>query len=138
MKQTKLVKAAQFVWILGFIIFFSAIITQFFNIELYNTLYIVGVGLYVIAAILSFMAAIKDKEHLKNIEIIKKDERVRYIKVTSKAKAFDIFTLIFSMILMLTSSLKLIDTNACIIFGGLCLLLIVLQFYYFFKFSKKM
>ena len=92
MKQTKFVKAVKFLWLLGFVIFFAAIVTQIFNIQFYSILYIVGFCIYVIAAILSAIAANKDKEHLKTIELVKKDERIKNITVLSKAKAFDIFT----------------------------------------------
>lgn len=138
MKQTKFVKAVKFLWLLGFVIFFAAIVTQIFNIQFYSILYIVGFCIYVIAAILSAIAANKDKEHLKTIELVKKDERIKNITVLSKAKAFDIFTSIFPLALMFSISFKIIDLSACIIFSILCLLPIALQVYYFFKFSKKM
>ena len=138
MKQTKFVKAVKFLWLLGFVIFFAAIVTQIFNIQFYSILYIVGFCIYVIAAILSAIAANKDKEHLKTIELVKKDERIKNITVLSKAKAFDIFTSIFPLAFMFSISFKIIDLSACIIFSILCLLPIALQVYYFFKFSKKM
>lgn len=138
LKQTKFVKAVKFLWLLGFVVFFTAIVTQVFNIQMYSILYIVGLGFYVIAAILSVIAANKDKQHLKNVELAKKDERLKNITVLSKARAFDIFTLIFPLVLMFSISFKTIDLNACIIFSLLCLLPIALQVYYFLNFSKKM
>lgn len=138
LKQTKFVKIVRFLWLLGLAIFFAAIVIQFCNIQICSILYIVGGCIYVIAAILSAIAAKKDKEHLKNIELAKKDERIKNITVLSKAKAFDIFTVIFSLVLMFSASLKIIDMKACIIFGILYLFTIVLQIYYLFNFSKKM
>lgn len=138
LKQTKFVKVVRFLWLLGFVIFFAAIVTQVFNIQTCSILYIVGFCIYVIAAILSAIAAKKDKEHLKKYRIGKKDERIKNITVLSKAKAFDIFTVIFSLVLIFSTVFKIIDFNACIILGILCLLPITLQVYYFFNFSKKM
>lgn len=138
LKQTKFVKVVRFLWLLGFVIFFAAIVTQVFNIQTCSILYIVGFCIYVIAAILSEIAAKKDKEHLKEYRIGKKDERIKNITILSKAKAFDIFTIIFSLVLIFSASLKMIDMKTCIIFGILCLLPIILQVYYFFNFSKKM
>lgn len=138
LKQIKFVKIVRFLWLLGLVIFFAAIVTHVFNIQMYSILYIVGLGFYVIAMILSVIAANKDREHLKNVELVKKDERIKNITVLSKTKAFDIFTLIFPMILMFSATLKIIDFNSCIIFAILCLFPIALQSYYFFNFSKKM
>lgn len=138
LKQTKFVKIVRFLWLLGLTIFFAAIVIQFCNIQICSIIYTVGGCIYVIAAILSAIAAKKDKEHLKNIELAKKDERIKNITVLSKAKAFDIFTVIFSLVLIFSASLKIIDMKACIIFGILYLFTIVLQIYYLFNFSKKM
>lgn len=128
----------RFLWLLGFVAFIAAIITPFFNIQLYAPLNIVGGTLFAVAGILSVIAANKDKEHLKYVELAKKDERLKNITILSKAKAFDIFTLIFPLALIFSALLKIIDRNSCIIFGIMCLIPIILQIYYFFKFLKKM
>lgn len=138
MKQTKFVKIVKFLWIVTFILFVIAITTQIFNIQLYSMLYIASLSIFVITCILSIIAANKDKEHLKNIELAKNDERLKSITTLSKAKAFDILTPIFPMVIVSAFLLKIIDTNSCIVFGILCMLPIVLQLGYFLKFSKKM
>ena len=138
MKQTKFVKIVKLLWVVTLIMFAIAITTQIFNIQLYGMLYIASLSIFVIAWILSVVAASKDKEHLKNIELAKKDERLTSITTLSKAKAFDIFTLVFPVAIVSASLLKIIDTNSYIVFGILCMLPIVLQLGYFLKFSKKM
>lgn len=138
LKQTKLIKTMKILWLLEFFILFAAIFTHIFNIQIYSTLYIVGLAFYVTVGMLSLIVVNNDREHIKNLEINKKDERIKSITVLSKAKAFDIFAVIFPLVLMFSAFLKIVDLNACIIFGILCLLPIVLQIYYFFNFSKKM
>ncbi len=138
MKQTKFVKIVKFLWIVILILLAIAIITQIFNIQLYGMLYIASLSIFVITWILSIIAASKDKEHLKNIELAKNDERLKSITTLSKAKAFDILTFIFPMVIVYAFLLKIIDTNSCIVFGVLCMLPIVVQLGYFLKFRKKM
>lgn len=141
MKNSRYAKIARFLILLSGILFLLAFVMQFFNTNIYfNFLYVFAILFLIAGSILAYIAARKDKEHMKNVELIKKDERLNNITVLSKAKAFDTFSIIFALtILLCVSFLKVMNVYVLIVIMGMMpLLLMVLQMYYFYKFSKKM
>lgn len=140
MKQTVQVKIAKFFILLATILFLSAIVMKTVNTEIHvnNVLYLLAIISFSVGAVLALTAAYKDKEHMKNVELSKKDERIKTIRCLSKSKAFDAFSFIFPLVVMFCSGLKIIDSNASIIFGIMCLIPLALQLYYFTEISKKM
>lgn len=140
MKKTKYVQTARVLILLSAILFLSAVITQYLYVNIYvnGTLYLLAILSFSIGAILAYMAALKDKEHMKTVELNKKDEMIKNITVLSKAKAYDIFTIFFSFITLFASLNRLVNVNSCVILGCSCLFLVISQIYYFFKFFKKM
>ena len=91
-----------------------------------------------VGAILAFIAALKDKEHMKSVELAKKDERLQNITMRSKAKAFDVITYLLSFATAVLFVNKVVSTDALIILGVLNLSLLIIQAYYFCKYSKEM
>ena len=88
--------------------------------------------------VLASIAAAKDKEHLKNVELARKDERLQNITMRSKAKAFDVISYILSLVTAYLSFSKMVDMIAVLILGVLTLSPLALQLYYFSKYSKEM
>lgn len=140
MKKTKCVKLSRILILLSALFFLAGIIVQCIKINpiLYTSLYIFAFLIMIIGWILAYAITIKDKEHMKNIELAKKDERLNNITVLSKAKAFDIFTVVFAGATVFIALNNIVDYKVMIILGTLNLFLLSSQVYYFIKFSKKM
>ncbi len=139
--KTKYAKIGKLLILLSGVLFLLAFVMQFLSTNIYfNLLYIFAILFLSVGSILAYIAARKDKEHMKNVELIKKDERLNNITVLSKAKAFDTFSIIFALtILLCVSFFKVMNVYVLIVIMGMMpLLLMVLQMYYFYKFSKKM
>lgn len=140
MKKTKTVLVARSLILLAAMLFLFAIITQnaVSNIYITGVLYLSAIISFSVGAILAFIAALKDKEHMKSVELAKKDERLQNITMRSKAKAFDVITYLLSFATAVLFVNKLVSTDALIILGVLNLSLLIIQVYYFCKYSKEM
>lgn len=140
MKKTKTVLVARIFIVLALMLFLFTVITQntVSNFYVNGLLYLFAILSFGIGAVLAFVAACKDKEHLKSVELAKKDERLNNITMRSKAKAFDIILFILPLVTSYFVLNKLIDTTAMIILGMLCLILLIIQIYYFLRYSKEM
>lgn len=140
MKKTKTVLVARSLILLAAMLFLFAIITQnaVSNIYITGVLYLSAIISFSVGAILAYIAALKDKEHMKSVELAKKDERLQNITMRSKAKAFDIFSIILMLVTVYSSINEIIDVNSIIILSVLNLLLLIIQLYYFCKYSKEM
>lgn len=140
MKKTKMVLTARALILLALMLFLFAIITQnaLSNIYVTGALYLSAIISFSIGAILAFIAALKDKEHMKNVELSKKDERLQNITMRSKAKAFDIVMYLLQLTTAYLYLSKVVSTDALIILGVLILALLIIQLYYFCKYSKEM
>lgn len=138
MKKTKTVLVARSLILLAAILFLFAIITQnaVSNIYLTGALYLSAIISFSVGAILAFIAALKDKEHMKSVELAKKDERLQ--NITMRSKAFDVITYLLSFATAVLFVNKLVSTDALIILGVLNLSLLIIQVYYFCKYSKEM
>lgn len=138
MKKTKTVLSARILILLSVMLFLAAIIAQgTLSIYVSSALYLSAIITFSISAVLSFIAASKDKEHMKQVELVKKDERLQNIIMRSKAKAFDVLSYIMPITTSFLFLNKLVDTNALLILGVLTLLLFAIQFYYHLKYSKE-
>ncbi len=140
MKKTKTVLVARSLILLAAMLFLFAIITQnaVSNIYIMGALYLSAIISFSVGAILAFIAALKDKEHMKSVELAKKDERLQNITMRSKAKAFDVITYLLSFATAVLFVNKLVSTDGLIILGVLNLSLLIIQAYYFCKYSKEM
>ena len=140
MKKTKTVLVARSLILLAEMLFLFAIITQnaVSNIYITGVLYLSAIISFSVGAILAFIAALKDKEHMKSVELAKKDERLQNITMRSKAKAFDVITYLLSFATAVLFVNKVVSTDALIILGVLNLSLLIIQAYYFCKYSKEM
>ena len=140
MKKTKTVLVARSLILLAAMLFLFAIITQnaVSNIYITGVLYLSAIISFSVGAILAFIAALKDKEHMKSVELAKKDERLQNITMRSKAKAFDVITYLLSFATAVLFVNKVVSTDAFIIVGVLNLSLLIIQAYYFCKYSKEM
>lgn len=140
MKKTKTVLVARSLILLAAMLFLFAIITQnaVSNIYITGVLYLSAIISFSVGAILAYIAALKDKEHMKSVELAKKDERLQNITMRSEAKAFDIFSIILMLVTVYSSINEIIDVNSIIILSVLNLLLLIIQLYYFCKYSKEM
>ncbi|MFR1509168.1 MAG: hypothetical protein ACLSSW_00795 [Acutalibacteraceae bacterium] len=140
MKKTKTVLVARSLILLAAMLFLFAIITQnaVSNIYITGVLYLSAIISFSVGAILAFIAALKDKEHMKSVELAKKDERLQNITMRSKAKAFDVITYLLSFATAVLFVNKVVSTDALIILGVLNLSLLIIQAYYFCKYSKEM
>lgn len=140
MKKTKTVLVARSLILLAAMLFLFAIITQnaVSNIYITGVLYLSAIISFSVGAILAFIAALKDKEHMKSVELAKKDERLQNITMRSKAKAFDMITYLLSFATAVLFVNKVVSTDALIILGVLNLSLLIIQAYYFCKYSKEM
>lgn len=140
MKKTKTVLVARSLILLAAMLFLFAIITQnaVSNIYITGALYLSAIISFSVGAILAYIAALKDKEHMKSVELAKKDERLQNITMRSKAKAFDVITYLLAFATAVLFVNKLVSTDALIILGVLNLSLLIIQVYYFCKYSKEM
>ena len=142
MKNSRYAKIARILFLIAMVSFLLAIAMQCLNFNAYVNivLYSLAIISFTVGTILAYIAARKDEEHMKNVELIKKDERFNNITVLSKAKAFDTFSMIFALtILLCVSFLKVMNIYILMVVMGIMpLLLLALQMYYFYKFSKKM
>lgn len=140
MKKTKTVLVARSLILLAAMLFLFAIITQnaVSNIYIMGALYLSAIISFSVGAILAFIAALKDKEHMKSVELAKKDERLQNITMRSKAKAFDVITYLLAFATACLFVNKVVSTDALIILGVLNLSLLIIQVYYFCKYSKEM
>lgn len=140
MKKTKTVLVARSLILLAAMLFLFAIITQnaVSNIYITGVLYLSAIISFSVGTILAYIAALKDKEHMKSVELAKKDERLQNITMRSKAKAFDVITYLLSFATAVLFVNKLVSTDGLIILGVLNLSLLIIQVYYFCKYSKEM
>ena len=140
MKKTKTVLVARSLILLAAMLFLFAIITQnaVSNIYITGVLYLSAIISFSVGAILAYIAALKDKEHMKSVELAKKDERLQNITMRSKAKAFDVITYLLAVAPAVLFVNKLVSTDGLIILGVLNLSLLIIQVYYFCKYSKEM
>lgn len=85
MKKTKTVLVARSLILLAAMLFLFAIITQnaVSNIYITGVLYLSAIISFSVGAILAYIAALKDKEHMKSVELAKKDERLQNITMRS-------------------------------------------------------
>ena len=121
MKKTKTVLVARSLILLAAMLFLFAIITQnsVSNIYITGVLYLSAIISFSVGAILAYIAALKDKEHMKSVELAKKDERLQNITMCSKAKAFDVITYLLSFATAVLFVNKLVSTDGLIILGVL-------------------
>ncbi len=139
MKKTKTVVFARILILLAITLFLAAVITQAsLSIYISSALYLSAIVSFSISMILATIAAYKDKEHMKNVELSKKDERIQKIMIHSKAKAFDVLSYVLPLATSICFVNKLVDTSTLLILGVVSLLLIAIQVYYFTKYSKEM
>ena len=108
------------------------------NIYITGALYLLAIISFPISMVLASIAAAKDKEHMKNVELARKDERLQNITMRSKAKAFDVISYILPLVTVYLSLSKMVETIASLILGVLTLSTLALQLYYFTKYSKEM
>ena len=140
MKKTKIVVFARCLIVLAMVSFVAAVVSQsvISNIYIASTLYFLAIISFPISMALASIAAAKDKEHMKNVELARKDERLQNITMRSKAKAFDVTTYILPLVTVYLSLSKMVETIASLILGMLTLSTLALQLYYFTKYSKEM
>lgn len=140
MKKTRTVVLARGLIVLAMVSFLAAVVSQSVipNIYITGALYLLAIIVLPISMALASIAAAKDKEHMKNVELARKDERLQNITMRSKAKAFDVITYILPLITAYLSFSKMVDMIALLILGVLTLSTLALQLYYFSKYSKEM
>ena len=140
MKKTRTVVFARCLVVLAMVSFVAAVVSQsvISNIYITGALYLLAIILFSISMALASIAAAKDKEHMKNVELARKDERLQNIKMRSKAKAFDAITYILPLITAYLSLSKMVYMIAVLILSVLTLSPLALQLYYFTKYSKEM
>lgn len=140
MKKTRTVVFARCLIVLAMMLFLAAIVSQCVvsTINIASTLYLLAITAFSISMALASIAAAKDKEHMKNVELARKDERLQNITMRSKAKAFDAITYILPLVTVYLSLSKMVETIASLILGVLTLSTLALQLYYFTKYSKEM
>ena len=140
MKKTRTVVFARCLVVLAMVSFVAAVVSQsvISNIYIASTLYFLAIISFPISMVLASIAAAKDKEHMKNVELARKDERLQNIKMRSKAKAFDVITYILPLVTAYLSLSKMVDMIAVLILSVLTLSPLALQLYYFSKYSKEM
>ena len=140
MKKTRTVVFARCLVVLAMVSFVAAVVSQsvISNIYIASTLYFLAFISFSISMVLASIAAAKDKEHMKNVELARKDERLQNITMRSKAKAFDVISYILSLVTAYLSFSKMVDMIAVLILGVLTLSTLALQLYYFSKYSKEM
>ncbi len=140
MKKTRTVVFARCLVVLAMVSFVAAVVSQsvISNIYIASTLYFLAFISFSISMVLASIAAAKDKEHMKNVELARKDERLQNITMRSKAKAFDVITYILPLITAYLSLSKMVDMIAVLILSVLTLSPLALQLYYFSKYSKEM
>ena len=140
MKKTRTVVFARCLVVLAMVSFVAAVVSQsvISNIYIASTLYFLAFISFSISMVLASIAAAKDKEHMKNVELARKDERLQNITMRSKAKAFDVITYILPLVTACLSLSKMVDMIAVLILSVLTLSPLALQLYYFSKYSKEM
>ena len=140
MKKTRTVVLARCLIVLAMVSFLAAIVSQgvISNVYITSALYLLAIISFSISMALSFVATAKDKEHMKNVELARKDERLQNIAMRSKAKAFDVISYTLPLITAYLSLSKMVDMIAVLILGVLTLSTLALQLYYFSKYSKEM
>ena len=140
MKKTRTVVFARCLVVLAMVSFVAAVVSQsvISNIYITGALYLLAIIVFSISMALASIAAAKDKEHMKNVELARKDERLQNIKMRSKAKAFDAITYILPLITAYLSLSKMVYMIAVLILSVLTLSPLALQLYYFTKYSKEM
>ena len=140
MKKTRTVVFARCLVVLAMVSFVAAVVSQsvISNIYIASTLYFLAFISFSISMVLASIAAAKDKEHMKNVELARKDERFQNITMRSKAKAFDVITYILPLVTAYLSLSKMVDMIAVLILSVLTLSPLALQLYYFTKYSKEM
>ena len=140
MKKTRTVVFARCLVVLAMVSFVAAVVSQsvISNIYITGVLYLLAIIVFPISMVLASIAAAKDKEHMKNVELARKDERLQNITMRSKAKAFDVITYILPLVTAYLSLSKMVDMIAVLILSVLTLSPLALQLYYFSKYSKEM
>ncbi len=140
MKKTRTVVFARCLIVLAMMSFVAAVVSQsvISNIYITGALYLLAIISFSISMALASIAAAKDKEHLKNVELARKDERIQNITMRSKAKAFDVISYILPLVTAYLSLSKMVDMIAVLILSVLTLSTLALQIYYFSKYSKEM
>ena len=140
MKKTRTVVFARCLIVLAMVSFLAAVVSQsvISNIYITSALYLLAIIAFSISMALASIAAAKDKEHMKYVELARKDERLQNITMRSKAKAFDVITYILSLVTAYLSLSKMVDMIAVLILSVLTLSPLALQLYYFSKYSKEM
>ena len=140
MKKTRTVVFARCLIVLAMVSFVAAVASQsvISNIYITSALYLLAIISFPISMVLASIAAAKDKEHMKNVEPARKDERLQNITMRSKAKAFDAITYILPLVTVYLSLSKMVDMIAVLILSVLTLSPLALQLYYFSKYSKEM
>lgn len=140
MKKTRTVVLARCLIVLAMVSFLAAIVSQgvISNVYITSALYLLAIIAFSISMALASIAAAKDKEHMKNVELARKDERLQNITMRSKAKAFDVISYILPLVTVYLSLSKVVETIASLILGVLTLSTLALQLYYFTKYSKEM
>ena len=140
MKKTRTVVFARCLVVLAMVSFVAAVVSQsvISNIYITGALYLLAIIVFPISMALASIAAAKDKEHMKNVELARKDERLQNITMRSKAKAFDAITYILPLVTVYLSLSKMVETIAVLILSVLTLSPLALQLYYFSKYSKEM
>ena len=139
MKKTRTVVLARCLIVLAMVSFLAAIVSQgvISNVYITSALYLLAIIAFPISMALASIAAAKDKEHMKNVELARKDERLQNITMHSKAKAFDVISYILPLVTAYLSLSKMVDTIALLILAVLTLSTLALQLYYFSKYSKE-
>ena len=140
MKKTRTVVFARCLIVLAMMSFVAAVVSQsvISNIYITGALYLLAIISFPISMVLASIAAAKDKEHMKNVELARKDERLQNITMRSKAKAFDVITYILPLVTAYLSLSKMVDMIAVLILSVLTLSPLALHLYYFSKYSKEM
>lgn len=140
MKKTRTVVLARCLIVFAMVSFWAAIVSQgvISNVYITSALYLLAIISFSISMALASIAAAKDKEHMKNVELARKDERLQNITMRSKAKAFDAITYILPLVTVYLSLSKMVDMIAVLILSVLTLSPLALQLYYFSKYSKEM
>lgn len=132
-KKTSIIaKISFFTIILGI----SFIFVGAYNDKLSLLFYSIGGAIIVLSVLVMLFSAYNDKNHMKNISTLKKDERYIEISKLSKSKAYDLFLLIFPLAMMFFTLWKR-DSSTAIFLGCSTLFLLLSQFYFFYKYDKK-